>query len=191
MTTRSPVPGLEELVEKIKQGKNVDDIRMENPLLFRRYRRTLEKLEDVVNRQKHRAEMTQGLWFYGDIDAGNRRAFDGYDRKTHYVWAYDGRWQDGYRGQETVIISDFNGQIPIRDLLLMVDRWPHDLCRRRRESVPFMAKKVIITSIKPPELVYPNCDQNTKAQLQRRFTFFNNAESCPIVVDATPREVDV
>lgn len=174
MTTRSSI---EELVEEIKQGKNVDEILEENPLMYFRYQRTLKKIEDIVNQDRYRTEMTQGLWFYGDIDVSNHRAFDGFTDKTHYLWRNDGRWQDGYRGQETVIISYFNGQIPIRDLLQLVDWIPYWLKRRRRRSVPFMAKKVIITSIKPPELVYPKCDQHTKEQLQRRFTFVNNAQN--------------
>lgn len=59
-------------------------------------------------------------------------------------------WWDGYEGQETVVIDEFYGWIP-RDLMCRIcDRYPL-LVETKGGSTQFLAKKVIITSNKPPQ----------------------------------------
>lgn len=66
--------------------------------------------------------MAEGLWLHGRTGVGkSHRAFEGYHPETHYVWKMDGGRQDGYVGQETVIID---GEIPIYDLLMLLKKWP-------------------------------------------------------------------
>jgi len=59
-------------------------------------------------------------------------------------------WWDGYEGQEHVVIDEFYGWIS-RDLLQrIIDRYPLNV-ETKGSSVPFIAKKVWITSNEPPE----------------------------------------
>ena len=93
-----------------------------------------------------------------------------YHPDTHYVWKDDKGWQDGYSGQETVIVNDFRGSIPYGELLNLVDKWPHFVPRRGREPAPFLAKKFIVTSSLTPEQVYHNlAASDSLDQLSRRF----------------------
>ena len=73
-----------------------------------------------------------------------------------------------------VIFDEFRGQIPFNELLRIVDIHPTYSVRRRcREPMPFISKKVIITSALPPWEVYKHLDQgDSLAQLYRRFTFY-------------------
>lgn len=162
---------LDELKEDILNGKKVDDICMDDPMVFHQYGRTLSKIEDIALRKKHRTEMTRGVWYYGPTGVGkSHRAFEGYNSDTHYVVPDDNGWWDGYTGQETVILNDFRGSIKYGELLQMVDKWPYWVNRRGREPVPFLAKLVIVTSSLRPEEVYRNMNINdTLAQLTRRF----------------------
>ena len=79
------------------------------------------------------------------------------------------RW-DGYKGQEIVIFNEFRGQIKFSELLDLCDKWPKTVKWRCRESVPFLAKTIIITSIKAPDEVYARLLQDEPmAQFERRF----------------------
>lgn len=161
---------IEELVCEIQGGATVDDIALSNPMAFHQYGRTLQRVEDILLRKRFRTEMTQGIWLYGSTGVGkSHRCFEGYNPETHYTWKYDGGWQDGYVGQEVVLINEFRGQIPLCDMLMLVDKWPHTIRRRGREPAPFLAKKVIVTSSLHPGEIYLNVGNDKIEQLLRRF----------------------
>lgn len=164
---------LNEIKDDIMSGKRkVDDIAVEDPEIFHQYGRTLSKIEDIALRKRFRTEMTTGIWYYGPTAVGkSHKAFEGYHPDTHYLWKLNEKsgWQDGYIGQETVIMNDFRGEIKYNELLQIIDKWPHTVPRRGREPAPFLAKKVIITSSLPPELVYKQrIEEDSLEQLYRR-----------------------
>jgi len=158
------------ICNEIKAGRTVDDIVLNDPMMYHQYGRTLSKFEDVLLRKKWRTEMTEGIWYYGETGTGkSHKAFENFNEKSHYVLEDDCGWWDGYTGQETVIINDFRGHIPYDRLLQIIDKWPLRVKRRGREPAPFLAKLVIITSPMHPKDVYHNRDENDKIeQLLRR-----------------------
>jgi len=158
--------------DEIANGKtSVDEIAMEDPMMFHQYGRTLSKIEDIALRKKFRTWMTEGEWVHGPTGTGKSDyAFKDFDPETHYVYPNDGGWWDGYTGQETVIIDDFRGDMTYHELLTLVDKYPKTVRRRNREPVPFLAKTVIVTSALPPDEVYRNLSAKDKLdQLYRRF----------------------
>lgn len=164
---------LGDLCQSITDGTvTAEQVAIDNPVTYHQYGRTLHKVEDIVLRNRFRTEMTKGIWIWGPTGSGkSHEAFEGYDPTTHYLWKNDKGWQDGYTGQETVIINDFRGHIPYDEMLQMVDKWPYTIPRRGREPAPFLAKKVIVTSSLPPQEVY--CRRamgDSIEQLLRRFT---------------------
>ncbi len=147
-----------------------DDICLADPAHYHLYGRTYEKINQIALRGKWRTEMTEGIWYWGATGVGkSHKAFAGYNPKTHYIKDLNTQWWDGYKGQETVILNEFRGQLKFSDLLLLVDKWPHVVSVRNREDVPFLAKKVIVTSSMVPEDVYKNVLNDNIAQLKRRF----------------------
>lgn len=182
-------PDWKEFGERPEQGKRTDlneikddilndrlcvnDIILENPILYHQYGRTLDKIEDLRLRQKFRTEMTECIWYYGPTGVGkSHKAFEDYSPDTHYVWPKDGHgtgWWDKYTQQDIVIFNDFRGEIPYNDLLQIIDKWPYDVRRRGREPMPFTSKRIIITSSLPPEKIYHYRDDEDKIeQLLRR-----------------------
>lgn len=161
-------------ISDITDGKDsCDNICLTNPELFHTYGRTLSRAEDILTRRKFRTEMTVGIWYWGATGTGKSHvAFEGFDPSTHYVYKLNEQWQDGYTGQEIVIINDLRDEIQFNHLLLLVDKWPHTLPRRGREPAPFLATKVIVTSSLPPHLLYASAKRITEDsldQLSRRF----------------------
>lgn len=161
----------------------VDEIALEDPQSFHMYGRTFKEIEMIALRKRYRTEMTQGVWIVGPSGSGkSHTAFEGYNPETHYVKNLNEDWWDGYKGQETVILNEFRGQIAFAELLDLCDKWPKTVKWRGREPVPFLAKKVIVTSIKEPNDVYRRqCDDEPWEQFARRFD----------IIRLTPRGVEL
>lgn len=163
---------LEEICADINAGAlTSEEVALTNPYMYHQYGRTLEKLEDIAARKIMRTEMTKGIWYWGPTGVGkSHKAFEGFNPETHYVYRHDNGWWEGYKGQETVIINDFRGEIKFNELLAIVDKWPMYVKRRGREPVPFISKVVIITTSLEPEKVYKNLGYSDSIeQLLRRF----------------------
>lgn len=164
---------LEEIAHALSNYEtSVDRIIEEDPEKYHQYGRTLTKIEDLAMRKRFRTEMTKGIWYCGPTGTGkSHKAFENYSPSTHYLWNLNDKgWQDGYTQQETVIINEFRGEIKFSELLVLLDKWPHNLPRRGREPIPFTSKKIIITSCKTPEEIYTHSltDNDKLNQLTER-----------------------
>lgn len=161
--------------DKIFEGKlDVVTVLEQAPMFYHQYGRTLEKLQELRNLRVKRTWMTKGVWIYGPTGTGKTHAamhdYGEFNENTHYLWANDNGWQDGYQGQEVVIINDFRGDIPYNQLLQMVDKWPYSVRRRGKAPQPFLAKTVVITSSLRPNEVYNRRNaKDSIEQLLRRF----------------------
>lgn len=166
---------LKDVLKRIRDGETTaDEILLEDPGYYHMYGRTIERAEDVLMRKRFRTEMTQGIWLYGNTEAGKSHiAFEGYNPDNSYVKTLTGnehRWWDGYTGQATVIMNEFRGEIGYGELLSLVDKWPVSVPRRNREPAPFLAKRVYITSALHPEEVWRKRGMSDSMdQLYRRF----------------------
>ena len=154
------------LCDEIREGKSVQEIALENPDGFHRYGRTLKWLETIALRRKFRTWTTKGIWYHGP----GHTAFNDFDPRTTYVKCLKDGWWDGYTGQETVILNDFHGQIKYEEMLRLCDKWPHKVKQRRKEPVPFLARKIIVTSAVHPVNLYDKLRFGEPIdQLLRRF----------------------
>lgn len=170
---------LNELKKEILDGNlSVDDIVIENPMMFHQYGRTLSKIEEIALRKKYRSWMTTCLWIYGETGTGkSHKAFENFHPDTHYVKNLNTDFWDGYTGQETVILNEFRGQIKFSELLDLIDKYPKTVNIKGKPPVPFLAKHIIITSCKKPTDIYYNLDESHK-QLERRIQLLEMAQKC-------------
>lgn len=164
---------LEKVYNECKVGKSVDDICWDDPGTYNLCFKTLEKLEDMRLRKMRRTEFTQGIWIYGKTGSG-KSAYAYSQEEKYYNYPYDNNWWDNYRCEPLVIIDEFRGQLPFNELLRMCDRNPNfEVKRRCRPPMPFVSKKVIITSSMRPEEVYVTLHENDKfEQFYRRFDVY-------------------
>lgn len=175
-----------DLTKKCNQVLNmettVDEIVIEDPMLFHQYGRTLERVEEIANRKKYRTEMTIGVWYHGDTGSGkSHRAFSHYSPDSHYVLnVHDKGWWEGYTGQKIVIINDLRNEISSGFMLQLVDKWPFSVPRRGKPPVPFVSEVVIVTSMLSPVLVYG--ESLDWVQIERRFVLFEVLSQKPEVV---------
>lgn len=172
--------------EAIKDGESVADLTWRDPSSYTFASKTLEKLEDLRLQKRRRDFMTEGIWIFGKTGLG-KSAYAEKECEGHswYCFGYDGDWWDNYAQQDMVIIDDFRGQITYSQLLRLVDRTPFAEVRRRcRPPMPFVSKKVIITSSLPPWKVFHNLDAlDNLNQLYRRFQIFELDENGLNLID--------
>lgn len=163
---------LNEIKNEIINGKSVDEIVMDRPMMYHQYGRTLEKIQDIQNRKKFRTWMTEGIWYYGKTGVGkSHKAYENYNPETHYVKNVNEDFWDGYKGQPIVILNEFRGQIKFSEMLDLCDKYPKTVKIKGKEPVPFLAKTIIVTSaLHPVEIYKYNLDQNDYfEQFERRF----------------------
>lgn len=158
-------------VDIVEKKRKLEDIILEEPIMYHQYGRTLEKIQDIAMNRNIRTQMTQGIWIYGRTATGkSEQAHEGYNPETHYkVPLEDNGWWDGYKQQEIVIMDDFRGQIPYDQLLRILDKYPYSVKRRHREPISFTSKTVIITCSQHPADIYHNrAEKDSIEQLLRR-----------------------
>lgn len=155
-------------------GRGLDDIILDRPMLYHQYGRTMNKLKEIVMKKNKRTECPKGIWLYGDTGVGKSwQAFKKYapEYKDYYPWMKDEEFQENYEQQECVIINEFRGQIKYSNLLEMLEEW--DTCYVKKKNmapIPFNSKCVLVTSALHPSEVYCNLSINDKLdQLLRRF----------------------
>lgn len=140
---------LEELASEIAKGeKKASDIAIDNPIAYVRYHRGLKALEESVT--KSREIEPKVIWLWGKAGVGKTKwAFDNYPRDEIYI--KDGtQWWDGYNGEKCVLIDDFDGRWPFRDLLRLLDRYPYR-GQIKGGYVKIVSPVIIITCEFPPE----------------------------------------
>lgn len=179
---------LDRAYQAIRDGTSVDEIAWKEPALYQAANRAMERMEDIRLRGLKRTEMTEGIWVFGKTGVGKSVWALEQGGDNFYAYPYDNDWWDNYRGEDTVIIDEFRGQIPYNVILRMVDRNPFFNVRRRcRAPMPFISKKVIITSSLPPWKVFKNLDkEDSLDQLYRRFKIYEKFEDK--TVEINPKE---
>lgn len=170
---------IKESCDEIMCGKRTaEEICVENPEFFHQYGRTLDRIQEIAYRKRFRTEMTKGIWITGPSGSGkSHNAFQNFHPETHYNKNLCDEWWDGYTGQETVILNEFRGQIKFAELLDLCDKWPKTVKVRNKAPVPFLAKTLIVTSVKKPEEIFIHQTGEPWEQFTRRFEVLTLCES--------------
>lgn len=146
---------LNNLKDKVLNGTKVDSICVENPMAVHQYGRTLDRLEAIYLRNKFRTKKPNVYWYFGGTVRERREcAFYNFDPSKEYIWNKDSEWQDGYTGQETIIIFDLEKEIKISNLVNLLSEAPMYLQRKYKDPMPVTSKKIIITTNRCPTEMY-------------------------------------
>lgn len=76
------------------------------------------------------------------------------------------KWWDGYTQQNTIVIDDFDGTWPFRDLLRLLDRYPYQ-GQTKGGYVKINSENIFITCDRPPEYIW---EGRELSQILRRIT---------------------
>ncbi len=109
------------------------------------------------------------IWYWGPTASGkSRQAREDTEGEDVYVKNDGTKWWEGYDGHETVIIDDFRDSWwSLTEMLSLLDRYEKRI-EFKGGSRQLLAKKIIVTSSKPPEDCYEHCESTASVQLCRR-----------------------
>ncbi len=136
---------LTEIAERVRDGVSLAEIAEEKPALYAMFHRGLEALQYI--QRKDRTESPTVTWLWGKTGSGKTRQAT----KANSFYIKDStKWWDGYDQQEVIVIDDFDGSWPFRDLLRLLDRYPYQ-GQTKGGYVKINSPHIYITCDKPPE----------------------------------------
>lgn len=144
---------LELIAKKIMAGTPIEQIAMEEGEMFVKYHGGMKAMANIVT--KHRTTKPTIIWLHGLAGTGKTSyVFDKHGFENVYV--KDGTaWWDGYCGQTAIVIDDFDGKWPYRDLLRLLDRYPYQ-GQVKGSVVKINSPFIYITCEFQPEHFYEN-----------------------------------
>jgi len=153
---------LTEVAAMVRDGASLAEIDAVAPGLAVQYHRGLEAMR--LRQMKDRTEAPQVVWLWGLTGTGKTRtAVEG----AASFYMKDGtKWWDGYEQQERIVIDDFDGAWPFRDLLRLLDRYPYQ-GQYKGGYVKINSSMIYITCEFPPSHWW---DGSKLAQIERRLT---------------------
>lgn len=147
---------LDAVKETIDAGGCLMDIADNHFTSFVKYERGIKSYMTMKAPKRETKSKVYVLWG----PTGTGKSFWCESEAPNAYWYYpqkDGKWWDGYEGQEDVIIDEFYGGIMWSIFLRLLDRYPMNV-EHKGASVNFNPKRIFITSNKHPRDWYPGKD---------------------------------
>lgn len=155
---------IEEVIQLVQSGRNVDQVIIENPRTSLHCQRALRELAAL--QQRHRTEKPTCVWLFGKSGVGKTKwVFDEFGQDN--VWIKWNHQWDGYEHQDVILIDDFRpvfGQ-EYADFLRLCDRYPY-MGRVLYGTVKVNSPWVYVTAPHHPSEWY--CE-NELTEITRRF----------------------
>lgn len=160
-----------EATQMITEGASMRSVAASLPSTFVKYHKGLEKFEYLLQQEKAESELRTNLrveYWWGDAGTGKTRtAWEENPGAFMVSEGLTGFWWTGYRGQKTVIMDEFRGNIPLGQLLRILDIYPVQVSIHGGSTF-LAASKIIITSNLPLEDIYSGVDETSRQALHRR-----------------------
>jgi len=158
---------LEEIGAAVIAGTSTKDIACTYPGAYIRYHKGIAQLKLALKGVldfEDRTEKPKVIWRWGATGVGKTRGA----RDAHSsFYIKDGTlWWDGYEQQEAIIIDDFDGRWPYRDLLRLLDHGPYQ-GQFKGGYVKINSPYIYITCEYPPEKAFRNIDGDISQVLRR------------------------
>lgn len=153
-----------DLAGQIVQNKmKPKEIALASPGLFAQHHRGLLALSTMfADRERPPPECT---WLWGLAGTGKTRyVIDTFGEEHVYIKDCT-KWWDNYQGEKAILIDDFDGSWPFRDLLRLLDRYRYQ-GQTKGGYVPIVSPYIFITCEFHPSAFWP--PGNTLDQITRR-----------------------
>lgn len=158
---------LKVVADKIVAGATSTSVAAEHPATYVKYYKGLEALAQAVQKKRDVNDPPTTIWLWGKSGVGKTRF--AYDNLPHdQIFIKDGTsWWNGYEGQQCILVDDFDGHWPFRDLLRFLDRYPYK-GQVKGGYVEINSPFIIITCEFPPDHFWTG---NELTQVTRRLQF--------------------
>jgi len=156
---------LQNMADYLKAGGSLRDAAMDHPETFIKFHKGVERFYDLIYSIPRETKPTI-YWLYGPTGCGKTR--NAYDLFKPDVYIKDGtQWWNNYYHQKAIIIDDFDGRWPFRDLLRLCDYYPYQ-GQSKGSYLNITSKYIFITCDKPPHMMFDDLGEYEKSQFLRR-----------------------
>lgn len=161
---------LEAAMEAIKGGMNELDFCETHTMVECRYPKFTAKYRMLVDKQNAKGYNKKNIRVYwGETATGKTRsAVEEFPDAFILREGTTGWWWDGYDGEDCVIVDEFRGNLPLSQLLGILDGYACQVSTKGGSRL-LKAKTIILTSNTNPKGWYKGCDQLSRDALFRRF----------------------
>lgn len=157
---------ISEFVDSVKRKATDAELIDAHPEQFLKYHKAVDRIRSAF--VMPRSEAPDVRWYWGPTGTGKTRAAYEEFPEAYFKNMSNGKWWDGYQGQECVVLDDMRKDtFKFHELLRLLDRYPMQV-EFKGGSTNFNSKTIIITSCFPPEELYET--REDIGQLLRRIT---------------------
>jgi len=171
ITTQGGRTDFKEFKEAVKGGQRKRHLMDEYPSIFARYRNFYG---DILAIERPKRDFKGVVLLIGPTGVGKtRKVIEKYE-DTGELWVSPvgggGSWFDRYDGHKYALIDDFSGEMPLRDALRVLDRYPI-LVPVKGGFTWWVPEIVFVTTNTQPDTWYKwDGREAQQAALERRFT---------------------
>lgn len=154
---------LEFVAQQVIEKKTLKEIALESPETFIKFHRGITNLKSTLSTKRDGSHKV--FWVWGLSGVGKTRL--AYENANNPYIKDGTQWWDGYDQTENdrIIIDDFDGKWPYRDLLRLLDRYPYQ--GQIKGGYVQINSDIWITCEHPPEEFWKD---NELTQVKRRIT---------------------
>ncbi len=121
-TTQGKRTDLDELKKIIDEGGTLQDIANENFQSFIQYNRGFQKYKDIIDKSRRKNfRKVKTLHIHGKTGTGKTRKAMSFSDDTYKIQGNALQWWDGYEGEKTLVIDEYDNQISCTELLGILD----------------------------------------------------------------------
>lgn len=164
---RTDLQGIKEFID---EGHTMKEIADENFQLFCQYRGGITKYKELVEKEKSKQfRKVEVNVLYGATGTGKTRI--AMEEAEYKIEGSNLKWWDGYEGEKCIVIDEFANQIPITELLTLLDGYQLRLPIKGGHTYALWNKVYITTNLNFDEW-YPSARLMHKEALIRRISNF-------------------
>jgi hypothetical protein len=171
---------LEQIQEEIEEGASLGYLQRNHFLTYCRYRNGIKDYLTTCQ-EKSRKKFRD---VHVSVYAGNSRGGKTYDamHRDEDFYKIEGKhlkWWDGYNGEDTLIINDYNNDVGITDLLTLLEGYQRRLSVKGSFTYANWTKVIITTNKEPHEL-------HTTAMRKHRVALFERFDEIKLYTERSP-----
>ncbi len=116
---RTDLEGLKKIIDEGGTFKEIADANFQS---FIQYNRGFQVYKNIVDKSRRKCfRMVKTIHIHGKTNTGKTRKAMSYSDDTYKIQGNALQWWDGYDGEETLVIDEYDNQIPITELLGILD----------------------------------------------------------------------
>ncbi len=161
------------IMAELASGSTIGDIMLEHPEVYCRYRNGLKDVAaEYAKRASESWREVEVILHTGPTGIGKTR--HAMTEATYKIQGSQLKWWQDYQGEKVICIDEYNNNVPIDELLALLDGYTLRLDVKGSNTYAQWTKVLITTNLRKEE-IHPQAKDAHRAALFRRITSFVNA----------------